>query len=190
MSKFYISDTHFGHENIVRYDAANGARCFSSIQEHDELIINNWNRVVTKQDEVYILGDFSWLYARETEEIIKRLNGAKFLIKGNHDRWVKDGACKRLFQGIYDYKMIQDEDKNVVLSHYPILFYQNQHRNSIHLYGHVHCTVEEDLFQQVVSNIKKQTDIPMNCYNVGCMMSYMDYTPRTLEEIIKASETN
>ena len=187
MRKFYISDTHFGHENIIKYDATNGARCFSSVKEHDELIVENWNRVVTKQDEVYILGDFSWLYARETEEIIKRLNGAKFLIKGNHDRWAKDGACKRLLQGIYDYKMIQDADRNVVLSHYPIMFYQSQHRNSIHLYGHVHCTVEEDLFQQVVSNIKKQTDIPMNCYNVGCMMSYMDYTPRTLEEIIKAN---
>ena len=81
--------------------------------------------------------------------------------------------------------MIQDEDKNVVLSHYPIMFYQNQHRNSIHLYGHVHCTPEEDLFQQVVSNIRRQTDIPMNCYNVGAMMKYMDYTPRTLKEILE-----
>ena len=184
--KYYISDTHFGHENIIKYDAANGARTFRSVQEHDDLIVENWNRVVTKQDEVYILGDFSWLYARETEEIIKKLNGAKFLIKGNHDRWCKDGACKKLFQGIYDYKMIQDEDKNIVLSHYPIMFYQNQHRGSIHLYGHVHCTAEEDLFQQVVANIRKQTDIPMNCYNVGAMMGYMDYTPRTLKEILEA----
>jgi len=63
--KYYISDTHFGHVNIVKHDSDNGARTFSSIQEHDELLIKNWNRVITKQDEVYILGDFSWLYARE-----------------------------------------------------------------------------------------------------------------------------
>lgn len=183
--KYYISDTHFGHEKIIKYDAANGARSFKSIKEHDDLIIENWNRVVTKQDEVYILGDFSWLYARETEDIIRKLNGAKFLVKGNHDRWIKDGACKKLFQGIYDYKMIQDEDKNVVLSHYPIMFYQNQHRNSILLYGHVHCTREEDLFQQTVANVREQTDIPMNCYNVGAMMKHMNYTPRTIKEILE-----
>ena len=184
--KYYISDTHFGHENIIKHDAKGGARAFSSIKEHDDLIINNWNKVVTNQDEIYILGDFSWLYARETEEIIKKLNGSKFLIKGNHDRWCKDGACKRLFQGIYDYKMIQDGDKNVVLSHYPILFYQNQHRNSIHLYGHVHCSREENLFQDACRHIVETTDIPMNTYNVGCMIDYINYTPRTLEEIISS----
>ena len=112
---YYISDTHFGHENIIKHDANNGCRRFSSIEEHDNLIIENWNRVVTPQDNIYILGDFSWLYARETEELIKKLNGAKFLIKGNHDRWCKDGACKKLFQGIYDYKTIQDGDKMVVM---------------------------------------------------------------------------
>ena len=67
---YYISDTHFGHENIIKHDANNGCRQFSSIEEHDNLIIENWNRVVTPQDNIYILGDFSWLYARETEELI------------------------------------------------------------------------------------------------------------------------
>ena len=142
---YYISDTHFGHENIIKHDANNGCKQFSSIEEHDNLIIENWNRVVTPQDNIYILGDFSWLYARETEELIKKLNGAKFLIKGNHDRWCNDGACKKLFQGIYDYKTIQDDDKMVVMSHYPIMFYQSQHRGSILLYGHVHQTREEKL---------------------------------------------
>lgn len=182
---YYIADTHFGHQNITKYDADNGARKFSSIEEHDKLIIENWNRIVTSQDNVYILGDFSWLYARETEELIKKLNGAKFLIKGNHDSWAKDGACKKLFQGIYDYKKIVDENKTVVMSHYPILFYQSQYRNAIHLYGHIHNTREEELFQNACSHIASTTDIPMNCYNVGCMLSYMDYTPRTLEEITK-----
>lgn len=177
---FYISDCHFFHGNIIKFDN----RPFSSVEEMNNEMIKRWNSVVTKQDNVYILGDFSWGTPRDTKVILDQLAGAKFLIKGNHDRWVKDGACKKMFQGIYDYKMIVDNNKAVVMCHYPIMFYQSQHRNAIHLYGHVHNTIEEDLFQQVVSNIKRQTDIPMNCYNVGCMMDYMDYTPRTLEEII------
>ena len=185
---YYISDTHFGHENIIKHDANNGCKQFSSIEEHDNLIIENWNRVVTPQDNIYILGDFSWLYARETEELIKKLNGAKFLIKGNHDRWCNDGACKKLFQGIYDYKTIQDDDKMVVMSHYPIMFYQSQHRGSILLYGHVHQTTEEKLFQDACKHISDTTDIPMNCYNVGCML--WDYTPVTLEQILEKEKEN
>ena len=185
---YYISDTHFGHENIIKHDANNGCKQFSSIEEHDNLIIENWNRVVTPQDNIYILGDFSWLYARETEELIKKLNGVKFLIKGNHDRWCKDGACKKLFQGIYDYKTIQDGDKMVVMSHYPIMFYQSQHRGSILLYGHVHQTREEKLFQDACKHISDTTDIPMNCYNVGCML--WDYTPVTLNQILEKEKEN
>ena len=180
---YFTSDLHFGHENILRYDK----RPFSSIKEHDEELIKRWNAKVKPGDTVYILGDFSWLNARETEELIKRLNGTKFLIKGNHDRWCKDAACKKLFQGIYDYKTITDGDKSVVMSHYPILFYQNQHRNSVLLYGHVHNTREEKLFQDACKHIASTTDIPMNCYNVGCMLDYMNYYPRTLKEILEGS---
>lgn len=185
---YYIADTHFGHDNVIKYDFENGGRRFDSIEEHDNFIVENWNKVVTPQDNVYVIGDFSWFYARKTEEIIKKLNGAKFLVKGNHDRWSKDSACRDLFHGIYDYKMIHDEKKAIVMSHYPILFYQNQHRNSIHLYGHVHNTREETIFQETCKNISKTTDIPMNCYNVGCMIDYMDYTPRTLEEILESNK--
>lgn len=184
---YYIADTHFGHENIIKYDAQNGCKKFSSIEEHDNLIIKNWNERVKPDDNVYILGDFSWLYARETEEIIKKLNGNKFLIKGNHDRWSKDGTCRKLFQGIYDYKTITDGRHAVVMSHYPILFYQGQHRGAIHLYAHVHCTKEHYLYQEACKHIAETTDIPFAVYNVGCML--WDYKPVTLEEIL-ASNSN
>lgn len=180
---YYISDTHFGHKNVIKHDASNGCREFSSIEEHDELIIKNWNSIVTPQDNIYILGDFSWMSAQKTEELIERLQGAKFLIKGNHDHWSKDAKCKKLFQGIYDYKLIEDGDKRVVMSHYPILFYQHQHRDAIHLYGHVHNTREEGLFQEACNHIKDTADIPMNCHNVGCML--WDYKPVTLAQILE-----
>ena len=180
---YFISDTHFMHNNIIKLEAANGARNFSSIEEHDNLIIENINKVVTPQDDLYFLGDISWGNSEQTVEILKRINCRNlFAIKGNHDRVLKDGRVKKLFQGIYDYKVLQDGNRTVVLSHYPILFYQSQHKNSILLYGHVHNTREERLFQEACKHIASTTDIPMNTYNVGCML--LDYTPRTLEEII------
>lgn len=51
-------------------------------------------------------------------------------------------------------------------------------------FGHVHESREEKLFQDVCKNIAETTDIPMNCFNVGCMLPYMNYTPRTLKEIL------
>ena len=188
MANYYISDTHFGHRNIIRLDSENGCRNFDSIEEHDNLIIENWNRVVTPRDNVYILGDFSCEKPRYTEDIIRKLNGAKFLVRGNHDKWAEDGACKRLFQEMYDYKKIRDGDRIVIMSHYPILFYQSQHRNSIHLYGHVHNTREEYLFQEACENIADKTDIPMRCYNVGCM--HWNYTPVTLDQILEKNNGN
>ena len=195
--KYYISDTHFGNENIIKHDANNGCRKFSSLEEHDNLIINNWNNVVTNQDEVYILGDFSWLYARETEEIIKKLNGNKFLVKGNHDRWYKDGACKKLLQGIYDIKTIEDNGRQVVLSHFPQMMWNGQHRGAIHIFGHLHNTKEHYDYMEFINELDKRIKErdgdrykPLQAYNAGCMMSYMNYFPRTLDEIIEYNKSN
>lgn len=187
---YYIADTHFGHENILRHNANNGARHFDSIEEYNNLLITNWNHVITPSDNVYILGDFSWLYAQDTLQILKQLQGAKFLIKGNHDRWYKDGACKKELQGIYDYKQVEDNGKIVILSHYPIMMWNGQHRGSIALYGHTHNSIEHDLYQNYLKQLNeyykdKNENFNAQAYNVGCMMSYMNYTPRTLEEIIK-----
>lgn len=187
---YYISDTHFGHENIIRHDANNGCRQFSSIEEHDNLIIDNINKVITPQDNLYFLGDISWLNPEQTIEILKRINCKNlFAVKGNHDRALKDGRVKKMFQGVYDYKVIADGDKTVVMSHYPIMFYQSQHRGSVMLYGHVHNTREEKLFQDACKHIADTTDIPMNCHNVGAML--WDYKPVTLQQILeKNNERN
>lgn len=187
---YYIADTHFGHENIIKHNAQNGGKSFGSIEEYNELLIQNWNKVVTPSDNVYILGDFSWLSASDTLQILKQLNGVKFLIKGNHDRWAKDGACKKQFQGIYDYNMINDNDSVVVLSHYPIMMWNGQHRGSILLYGHTHNSPEHDLYQDYLKQLNEyyknqRENFNARAYNVGCMMEYMDFTPRTLDEILK-----
>jgi calcineurin-like phosphoesterase family protein len=79
---FYISNTHFVHQNIIQYDN----RPFSTADETDEALIDRWNDVVSGEDTVYVLGDFSWHREEKTLEIINSLSGHKVLIKGNHDR--------------------------------------------------------------------------------------------------------
>jgi calcineurin-like phosphoesterase family protein len=83
MARFFISDTHFGHERILTLGSG---RPFSSIQEHDETIIKRWNEVVKPHDTVIHFGDVALGKIAESLPLIERLNGIKSLIPGNHDR--------------------------------------------------------------------------------------------------------
>lgn len=173
---FYISDLHFGHKNIIKYDQ----RPFNSTKEMDEEIIKRWNETVKTDDTVYILGDVSWYISDITREMLKWMNGHKILIKGNHDK--ETSHLFKHFDGIYDYLEIVDGIDKVVLSHYPMLSWNGQFRNSVHLYGHVHITEQDVLCEEIR---KKTIDAGFSCRtcNVGCMKSYMNYTPRTLKEL-------
>lgn len=78
--RFFISDLHLGHSNIIKYQQ----RPFASLDEMHEILINNWNAVVSPDDEVYILGDFAF---RATDIMLLglRLQGKLKLVPGNHD---------------------------------------------------------------------------------------------------------
>lgn len=176
---YYISDLHLGHENAMRrFDH----RPFKSLEEQDNAIILNINTTVTPQDNLYLLGDVSWYKPDKTYELLSVINcNNKFLLVGNHDRWAKDSKCKKLLQGIYDLKRIDDNGKSVVLCHYPLAVWDQSHRGSYHLYGHVHDNLQDDgdLRHTVLSHNEMK-----NAYNVGCMLPYMNYMPKTLDEII------
>lgn len=176
--KFYISDTHFGHKNAIRFDN----RPFDSVEEMDEALIKRWNEVVGDDDTVYILGDFSWYKEEKTLEILDRLAGHKVLVKGNHDR-ISPKVAKK-FDLRNEYLEIKDGDERVILCHYPMPFWNGQFKNTIHLYGHVHNSHQHNYCLSIQRELKQLQDIPMRMVNVGCMMEWMDYTPRTLEEIL------
>ncbi len=179
MNNYYISDLHLGHENAMRrFDH----RPFKTLEEQDKTIIQNINSVVTPQDNLYLLGDCSWYKPDKTYEILSKINCKnRYLIIGNHDRFAKDSRCKKLFQGIYDLKRIEDQGRIVVLCHYPIAVWDQCHRGSYHIYGHVHRNKSED--GSFTHDILNHTEMKM-AFNVGCMLNYMNYTPRTLDYLI------
>lgn len=81
MNKWFISDTHFSHSNIIRYTG----RPFQSSAEMDEQLIKNWNDLVAPQDTVFFLGDFGLGTTEFLASICSKLNGHKICIRGNHD---------------------------------------------------------------------------------------------------------
>lgn len=92
-------------------------RPFENIQEMNQILIQNYNAVVHKNDTVYILGDISHhLPMDRANELISRLNGKKILIKGNHDK--KDDL--ELFEEICDFKTVSLNGLYFALMHYPI----------------------------------------------------------------------
>lgn len=196
--RYYISDCHFFHE---RMNAAMDNRGFSTLEEMHEYMINKWNSKVRPGDEVVILGDFSIGKGTETNEILARLNGRKFLITGNHDKFLEDRKFNQnLFVWIKDYWEAKDNKRKVILSHYPIMCYKGQYKfdkdgNPITymLYGHVHNTYDEIIIndfinetrqrKRIIKDSESEITVPCQMINTFCMFS--DYEPLTLDEWIK-----
>ena len=135
MTVFFISDTHFGHKNIIKYDN----RPFSSSEEMDEYLIEAWNSVVKDGDDVYHLGDFAFHKENKCIYILSRLKGNKYLIYGNHCGVIKESQkIKSMFASCRDYHELKVGKDLFVLFHYPIGEWNKCHKGSYHLHGHCH----------------------------------------------------
>lgn len=108
-NRWIIADPHFGHANIIKYCN----RPFSSVEEMNEILIQNWNETVLPGDRVYANGDFC--INRKFINILEILNGKKVLIKGNHDNF-KMSEYKPYFDDIRACMVEED----IVISHIPI----------------------------------------------------------------------
>jgi calcineurin-like phosphoesterase family protein len=138
MNTYFVSDTHYGHTNVIKYSK----RPFGSVEEMNETLIENHNKIVKPGDEVYHLGDFAFLSDDKTIDIIKRLNGNIHFIFGNHDRNIMKSPSKfigsKLFQSISHYKEINRNDTKIVLFHYGMRTWNKAHYGAFMLHGHSH----------------------------------------------------
>lgn len=125
--RFYTSDTHFLHARII--ELCN--RPFKDVHHMNEEIIRRWNSVVGPEDTVYHLGDVCLGPIMESLACIRRLNGHKILILGNHDRPFMKKNKPEAFRewmetyikaGFADIKWSADvhiDGQTVFLSHFP-----------------------------------------------------------------------
>jgi calcineurin-like phosphoesterase family protein len=153
MDIWFTSDTHFGHNNIIKYCN----RPFSSVEEMDAAIIENWNKEVKPTDLIYHLGDFTFYKDPEKiKTIFNQLNGQKRIIFGNHDNVQVLG---NLFKGGEFYKELRGITKlPIILMHFPIESWDRKFHKSIHIHGHAHGTVDNTLLRRY--------DAGVDCWNM------------------------
>ncbi len=127
---FFIGDTHFGDSHIIDYEQ----RPFENVEEMDRELINRWNSIVTDDDTVFMIGDFSIYPKEKTKEICHKLKGEKILISGNHDNNSEEYYYECGFKNVYQYPIILEEFW--MISHKPL--YLNKNMPYANIYGHVH----------------------------------------------------
>ena len=159
----FIADLHLGHTNMAI------KRGFSTVEEHDEHIITQWNSVVNKRDVTYILGDIT-MEKKSSYPLLDRLNGIKHVVLGNHDR---RQDILHLLQHVESVAgMIQY--KGIMLTHAPIHPMELDYRFNKNIHGHIHDKV-------VMKMLDGWEVIDERYFCVSC--EQVDYKPKTLEEL-------
>lgn len=172
---YYTSDLHLGNNNIIEHEN----RPWKTVEEMNQGLIDNWNSQVKPEDEIYVLGDFCFKGAQRAIEYLNQLKGHIHLIRGNHDHfmsqltfraWSDFGEGHTSVSNERHYAHIKDGEHEVILCHYPILYWENMERGFIHLYGHVHT-------------YRDCSKMAPNSYNVGVDVN--NYAPVTLDELLE-----
>ena len=163
---FIISDTHFGHENILKFvdSEEKPLRHFSDIYDMNEHMIDRWNKTVKDEDIVYHLGD---VYFGKGHEVLPRLRGRKRLVLGNHDN-AKSEYLQKHFQKIMMWR--EFPDFNCVLTHVPI-HESSLYKRKYNLHGHVHKGSHRGLIEDE--------------RYINCCVEVRDYMPVAIEELVK-----
>lgn len=139
---YFISDTHFGNENIIKYCD----RPFLNTSHQTLALIYNWNSVVIDNDDVYMLGDFIMGSDMELVHfLLRQLKGRIHLIRGNHDSTRKLEIYQQYPQKIVEiqyFTYLIYKGKTMVLCHFPIMSAgfakMCQQKDTLILHGHVH----------------------------------------------------
>jgi calcineurin-like phosphoesterase family protein len=172
---FLTSDSHFGHVGVTKFLAPNGVdklRPWDTIEEMDEALIENWNKVVRPQDKVYHLGDV--VINRRALPTLARLNGTKILIKGNHDVF-------RLEEYTPYFKDVRGSGElaGYVLTHIPIHPQSLERwKGNFHGHLHAHSVLMQDPGEYAKCIIKNPSYL---CVSV----EQTNFTPISLEEAKK-----
>lgn len=119
--RFWTSDLHFSHQKMLR------ERSFKNLEKHDKYLIKKWNKQVSPDDEVWILGDLSPLKAVALTPILSELAGVKKLVLGNHDPahplfpgWEEEWeAYSSLFPFVGTMAVVRVDGSPVLMSHFP-----------------------------------------------------------------------
>ena len=172
---YYTADHHFGHTNIIKHTS----RPFQTVEEMDAVLLANWNDVVKPQDTVYILGDLFFRNTVSAEDYLRRLNGKKHLIIGNHDKdWMKKTDLLKYFKSVEHMSIFNDGAHRITLCHYPMMTWGGIAKGSYMIHGHIHNNTDAEYF----SLIKKMPNI----LNAGVDIN--SFCPVNFNDLLKNNE--
>lgn len=164
MKDFFIADTHFESEDIIKMEN----RPFKSACEMNHFIVSNWNNVVKENDRVFLLGDVGELKTDENIKnvisILKSLNGHIILILGNHDREFKEFFKDFPNIEVYNFPILYNDFW--MLSHEPL--YVSETMPYANIFGHVH---NNPMYKTV------------SCRSFCVSVERINYTPICFDEI-------
>lgn len=176
MASFFTADTHFNHSAVLRF--AN--RPWTSADDMNEGLIEQWNSVVGVKDDIYFLGDFAFASKQTQRTLIKRLKGQKHLILGNHDKAIPQD----MFKTVAHIKEVQINEQGitarVVMCHYAMRVWNQSHRGSWNLHGHSHGTID---------SVGKQLDVGVdNAFKV--LGSHRPFSIPEIAELISTANVS
>jgi len=165
---FVISDLHFSHLNMAI------SRGFETIEEHDEHIIENWNKVVNKKDTVWILGDIT-MEKVSPYPLLDRLNGIKNVVLGNHDMPQHTHIMMKHVNKVCSVFT----KKKVIFTHIPIHPRELNFRYNINIHGHLH----KHKVTKITGSGIDEREVPDDRYiNVCC--ENVKFTPVLLNTLL------
>jgi len=170
---YFTADLHFYHKNIIKH----ASRPFQNVEAMNKKIMDNWNDTISFDDDIYILGDVTLKGSQSFDETIFQLKGKKYLIYGNHDKFMEESLEDNIFTWVKGYDEILYENTHFILSHYPFLEWNGSHKGSISLHGHQHNHAEYNA-ENRKQGIKR--------YDVG--VDANDFRPISAKEIISFFE--
>ena len=175
---YFTSDLHLGHKAIIHMQN----RPFDSVDEMNEVLIDNINRIVMPNDKIYFLGDMAHhIPFEERDRLIKKIRCRnRYLIIGNHDLRGGDGEAgydPALFIWMKQYTKESLSGNRIIMMHYPILSWDKMHGGSIMLHGHIHAGPEYN-----EKNIKDG----IRRFDVG--VDANDYKPVSIDTILSWSK--
>jgi calcineurin-like phosphoesterase family protein len=159
MSTYFISDLHLGHVNMAILK-----RGFSTIEDHDNFIIKNWNKVVNKRDKIFIVGDVT-MEKKSSYYLLDQLHGFKSVVMGNHDR---SQDVKELLNYVDNVSGIVKYEEFWV-THCPI--HESELIGKVNIHGHNH----DELIKLTNGEIDRRY------FNVSC--EQLNYAPISLGKI-------
>jgi len=175
-SVFLVSDTHFGHAGVCKFTRDDGVtklRPWVDPEEMDEAMVKMWNETVKPTDKVYHLGDV--VINRKALAIMRRLNGDKVLIRGNHDIF-KDDEYREHFRELRAYHVMN----GMILSHIPI-HTESLGRFGVNIHGHLHANRVMKAGSASGEYVTKVIDPRYHCVCV----EQTDFRPILFEDVIK-----